>query len=185
MYKFFVLFIFLFFATFAYSEDCSNNEEIKKILENFGDYYENYHIGFDYKQCFDEFAKHPSEAACYLIRNLHTISQTQIRPEESESNKDAMKVIWSIRALKYLTNGKNFTAKTSYVFKKPEKTRKHFLTIFSEQELPFFSVWMSRDIIYIAPIDVQTKIIEQWKKWYSENGKDFIYKSSEAMDWYY
>jgi uncharacterized protein YfcZ (UPF0381/DUF406 family) len=177
MRQFIVLLFFLFFATAAYSENCSINDEIKNIVDNI--------VNNKSKKSFNELSKKPVESVCYLINNLHTISQTEIRPEERQNNMEAMKVIWSIRALRYLTNGKDFTSETSYIFNESEEDRKHFLTIFSEKDIPFFSVWMSRDIIYIAPEDVQIKIIEQWKRWYSENGKNFIYKSSEVMDWYY
>jgi hypothetical protein len=110
----------------------------------------------------------------------------KITPADEEKQKTAMHVIWCIRALRYLTGGLDFTGRTRYRFKESERERKHFLTIKSETELPFFSVWMSRDTIYIAPLDVQREIIDKWIQWYEEQGKAFPYKASENIDqWYF
>lgn len=180
MRKFIMIFILLFFATTVHSANCGN-DELKNIVENLAIF----ESSSDSQKSLNKLAKYPVESVCYLINSLHTIPQTQILPEERKNNMSSMNVIWSIRALRYLTNCKDFTSETSYVFSESEEKRKHFLTILNEHDLPFFSVWMSRDIIYIAPEDVQNKIIEKWKRWYIENGKNFLYKSSETMDWYF
>ena len=80
----------------------------------------------------------------------------------------------------------DFTGSTKYRFKKSEKDRKYFLTINGNTKIPFFGVWMSRDVIYIAPQDTQKEIIEKWKKWYFISGKTFEYNPVEDIDkWYF
>jgi len=85
-----------------------------------------------------------------------------------------------------LTDGKDFKAETNYVFKKDEEHREYWLTREDKDQLPFFAVWMSRDKAYIAPKDVQEKIIEKWKKWYATEGTTYKYGPfSDPVNYYF
>lgn len=133
---------------------------------------------------FDQLAKCPKEAVFYLVRELHVVPEQVIRPGEQAEHTDTMHVIWCIRALRYLTNGMDFTGKTA----KFDEYNKILggLPIGKDQEVYFFSVWMSRDILYVAPKDAQAEIIEKWKKWYANDMKTFKFKSSKHLnDWYF
>jgi hypothetical protein len=136
---------------------------------------------------FRELAKCPQQAASSLIGNLHVISEKVIKPTEAEQHQEAMHIIWCIRALRYITNGMDFTSKTDYTPEEYEREyRWQFLTAKHGHEVPFFSVWMSRDIVYLAPEDAQVEIIRKWQYWYSAKGTIYHYKPSESIDdWYF
>lgn len=130
-------------------------------------------------------SQQPFQAVGCLINELSIVKETRITPEEFDKHKSALHIIWSIRTLRHLT-GIDFRGKTTYTFKKNEKTRRHFLTLKSQTELPFFFTTMSHEVIYIAPHDTQKAIIDKWKEWYLLNGKNFEYKPVEYFDkWFY
>jgi hypothetical protein len=165
----------------AHTMSC-DNDEIRAVVEKLG--YET--DDDDYKKNFELLATRPLQATCHLIKELHVVPETKITQVDAVKHASSMHVIWCIRALRYLTGGLDFTARTHYQFKKFEHERKHFLTIKSKEELPFFGVWMSRDIVYIAPQDVQSEIIVKWRNWYLQNGISFHYHPSENIDeWYF
>jgi hypothetical protein len=125
----------------------------------------------------------PATAACYLIKDLSVVAETVLYPDDQRTHSEAMKVIWSLRALCSITAGLRFTASTEYRFDvERERQRREFLGAPDSNELRFFGVWMSRDVIYIAPSDVQTTIIKKWIEWYAANGRTFNYISSEGWE---
>ena len=98
-----------------------------------------------------------------------------------------MRVIWSIRALRYLT-GQEFRARTEHVFgnSDSEQTRKDLLTSHGKRTVSFFAEWMSRGSIYVAPGDAQREIIRQWRAWHAAHGKTWqLGPEPDFNDWYF
>jgi hypothetical protein len=130
--------------------------------------------------------KKPSEAAACLIHQLRVVDVTVLRPDERSRRPEDFRTIWSIRALRYLTGGKDFCAPTAH-FDELDKDRQQFLTIRCGPgpDVSFFGVWMSRDVIYVAPEDAQEKIIQQWLNWYETEGIRYSYPPTRDVDWYF
>lgn len=134
--------------------------------------------------------KEPAEATGLLIAELHTLDETHIFSWEKEKHKEAMHVIWCIRALRYLTGGLDFEGRTAHEFGKSqtEQDRKYWLDRDEDGELAFFAVWPSREATYIAPEDAQEVIINKWREWYGKEGKNFDYKplvNAKPWEWIY
>ncbi|MEP7355478.1 MAG: hypothetical protein ABI824_19790 [Acidobacteriota bacterium] len=127
-------------------------------------------------QRVQQLAERPALAAKLLISQLHLVKPARVLA--SEKDRDTEHVLWSIRALRYLTGGKDFCAATSYRFgsSELEVNRKYWLMLDGRTCLPFFAMWPSRGSDYIAPADVQTKIIDQWRKWFAKEGASFVYR---------
>jgi hypothetical protein len=105
---------------------------------------------------------------------------------------DTEHVGWSLRALRSLTGGMEFRAKTSHKFGDTviERNRQEFIggkQFATDGTVRFFGVWMSRDSLYLAPQDAQRKIIQMWKSWYDSQGKDFVYApfKDDPDSWYF
>ncbi len=130
----------------------------------------------------------PYEAAGLLIDNLHTVDTLWIlNNNDREKPKETWRVINSLYALGVITGGKRFTSSTDYVFPEPTfvyvpfgdspaEYRKFWLTRKGRDKMPFYAVWPSRGSIYIAPKDVQEKVIRKWKDWYKKEGKTYNYR---------
>jgi hypothetical protein len=149
------------------------------------------------------FLKNPSYSAGLLVSSLHTIDEVKLHSQENspsdyERERPSMGVIWRVRALQYITGGLRFFAPTSYKFPprpkdwpsgygpSSEEVRENLLTAAGRDKVPFYVTWMSRDVTYVAPRDVQEKVIAKWKGWYSEEGKDFRYHpAKDVNDWYF
>ena len=130
----------------------------------------------------------PREAVELLINNLQTIAENKILPAERAQHAAALRVIWSIRALRYLT-GQEFRAPTSHVFgsDEDERTRAEQLRLEAKDStVPFFSTWMSRDSTYVAPSDAQRKIISAWRSWFRQHRQDWKMPSAPDINqWYF
>jgi len=45
---------------------------------------------------------------------------------------------------------------------------------------------MSRDRVWVAPLDAQTTIIKKWQTWFREHGQSFTYVNDRKFDdWYF
>lgn len=131
--------------------------------------------------------KEPRKAVDLLIENLASISEDKILSEARTSHSPAMRVIWSIRALRYLT-GQEFRAPTNHAFEdsETEQTRKDLLTSHGKRTVAFFAEWMSRGSIYVAPGDAQREIIRQWRAWHATHGKTWqLGPEPDFNDWYF
>lgn len=51
--------------------------------------------------------------------------------------------------------------------------------------MAFFGVWMSRDVIYVAPKDALEGIIERWRTWLQAGGARYPYPLGDDMEWYF
>lgn len=129
----------------------------------------------------------PMEAAGCLVGQLHVVERTSLSPQEFDKQARALRVVWSIRALRYITGGKDVVAHLSpELILKLDAKRKEFLTDRRSDAIPFFAVWMSRDIIYFAPRQAQEDIIAVWHRWYQTEGTTFEYRRATSMeDWYF
>jgi hypothetical protein len=56
------------------------------------------------------------DAIPLLIAELHTIPETIILPANHDQHRDALHIVWCLRALRYLTH-RDFTAKSTHVFR--------------------------------------------------------------------
>lgn len=62
----------------------------------------------------------------------------------------------------------------------------HFLDENAGGEIRFFGTWMSRDRVWVAPLDAQTAIIGKWREWFRKNGQTFVYVNDRDFDdWYF
>ncbi len=128
----------------------------------------------------------PSQAAACLIGQLRAVDATILHPNEIHRRRDDFRTLWSIRALRYLTGGKDFCGLTAHL-DELDQDRRQFLTIRCGPgpEVSFFGVWMSRDTVYIAPKDAQLRIIQQWIQWYETEGVRYSYPPAKDVDWYF
>ena len=127
----------------------------------------------------------PELSVRLLIDQLQPISHpTRIPPEEFSKHPTAYHIVWCVRALRYLT-GLDFTAQTAYRFRRDESIRLQMVQS-KRATCTFFGVHMAHDVIYLAPEDAQTAIIQKWHNWYDANrGKIKLDRSLKFNDWYF
>lgn len=118
-------------------------------------------------------AKDPKRATELLIAELRVVPDKKVLPSEEKQKRDTGHVLWAIRALRFVTGGKDFCATSSEPFGKSdgEKDRRYWLRFSHGDCLTFFAMWPSHGVDYIAPADAQGAIIEQWKNWYRVAGR--------------
>jgi len=151
----------------------------------------------DYDRPFSILATDPPVAACHLIRSLRTVRDTHVIGYEQDKHVDTMRVIWALRALRYLTDCQDFRAPTAENPDKWDGLRREWL-LRDDTGVPmtnwkpsdgvrFFATWMSRDSLFIAPSDAQQGIITQWVEWYRTKGSHgFQFKTCESVNqWYF
>lgn len=142
-------------------------------------------------------ASAPGVAACHLVRSLHVVHDTHVVGYEQDRHPQAMRVVWALRALRYLTDCQDFRAPTADDPAKWDEARRDWL-LRDDAGVPmknwkpadgvrFFATWMSRDSVFIAPRDAQEKIITQWVRWYRNTGiRGFHFNTCESVDrWYF
>ena len=136
---------------------------------------------------FQEIEKFPEQALSILVKELHPIKIEKILQMEQSHFQKEMHVIWCLRTLRYLT-GTNFLSSRTDVLGNMNEDQAYWLGLYQEDGVPFFSVWMSRDTIFISPENVQLEIIEKWKTYLRQN-KYFndkkIQKKIAIDDWYF
>lgn len=129
-------------------------------------------LGVDNRNDFQvvrRLARTPDEAVPLLIAELHPVRETRI--PAGENPPDSEHVLWCIRALRYICDGKDFCAKTRHTFSDApqEKNRKYWLYFRHHACVSFFAMWPSRGTTYIAPQDAQNQIIVKWREWLKEH----------------
>ena len=128
--------------------------------------------------------RRPYESICHLVKVLHPIRPTRLGPDDADS--DSWKVIWAIRGLRFLTGGKDFVARTRFNFSAADNARRDLLEGGRNMVVPFFRVWPSRDITFIAPRDAQVAIIGLWRQWFERDASAFVFRSAGDLDrWYF
>lgn len=163
-------------AQCAFSQDVS---VLSKEVENLG-------RGEDNVKIVETLAKTPQLSTKLLIGELHPIQESRIL--NGQEKPYAEHVLWCLRALRYVTGGKEFCAKTSYKFGSSEEERNRRYWIFFRYKTcaSFFAMWPSRSSEYIAPGDAQISIIRKWKDWFAKEGTEFDYKpmrNPKPEDW--
>jgi len=109
------------------------------------------------------------------VRELHEcglaavpllINELRVIDPEKTDNVTWWHMVWCERALRSITG-------QYFMFKSKEKLGR--LSEFRDQdsELGYVMEWMSRAQVYIAPRDVQEKVIHSWKVWQEENKAGF------------
>ena len=142
-------------------------------------------------------ASAPAVAACHLVRSLHVVHDTHIAGNKRVKYAQTMRVIWALRALRYLTDCQDFRAPTADNPAKWDELRREWLlrddagvpmkNWKSSDRVRFFATWMSRDSVFIAPPDTQKAIIRQWVRWYRDTGsRGFDFHTCGSVDrWYF
>jgi len=126
----------------------------------------------------------PVVSACLLVSELREVSEQRLIEAEAEASSQAMHVVWVIRSLQYITGGIRFYGDASGLIGNDQRGK--FLTRLGKERVPFFSVWMSRDVIFFSPAKVQREIIEKWKYWYDTKGIQYNYFNAEDLnDWFF
>jgi hypothetical protein len=129
------------------------------------------------------FEADPVLAVEQLVMQLKPISGRSISIDKQEFHAEEMRVIWTIRALRYLT-GMDFDGTT--VNRNWDSDRAHFLERTEGNTVKFFGVWMSRDYTFVAPRDAQLQIIAKWKDWAKLQAQKHAYpKEHNIDDWYF
>jgi hypothetical protein len=97
--------------------------------------------GYDDRQIVATLAKTPRLSVQLLIDELHSVNETRILA--SDKKPGAEHVLWSIRALRYLTGGKDFCGGTRHEFGKSdfERNRKYWLYFRHRTCVSFFAMW--------------------------------------------
>jgi hypothetical protein len=132
--------------------------------------------GGDDAKIVAKLAETPQLSTKLLIEELHPVKEARILA--SEKKPDVEHVLWCIRALRFLTGGKDFCGKTAHQFGKSEleRNRKYWVNFKYKKCASFFAMWPSRGSEYIAPEDAQKEIIDKWKGWFAKDGSSFDYK---------
>jgi len=131
-------------------------------------------------------AETPQLSVRVLTDELHPVKNVRILA--SEKDLGAEHILWCIRALRYLTGGKDFCGKTAHTFgnSELERDRKYWLYFRHKTCISFFAMWPSRGSEYIAPEDAQNEIIKKWKDWFEKDGLSFDYRplhNPKPEDW--
>jgi hypothetical protein len=161
-----------------------NQEDLESIVKDLG----KFNLP---DQQFEKLREDPLKGARLLTEELRVIHETRIVNWEHDAHKEAIHVIWCIRALRYITGGLDFRARTAHEFgnSEIEQRRKYWLNLGREDgELPFFAVWPSRDSLYVAPKDAQKAIIAKWLEWYREEAATFEFnplRKDNPEEWYF
>jgi len=129
--------------------------------------------------------KEPSGAACWLIRDLRPVKYTRISPDQMNSAE--ARPIWALRGLRFIT--KCTDHKGALISKQsidPRDARWDLLLQGGIQKVPFFKTWMSRDVVVVAPAEVQRQIIASWEQWYTKNAATFRFeRCGDINAWYF
>jgi hypothetical protein len=179
-----IIIVFIFSSSYINSQNDSckiiNYIHILGINDNSDPQHNDFRI-------LDSLCNYPTLSVKILIDELKPIKKViKITPEKYDKYKSQTHIIWCIRALRHMT-GLDFTSKTNYRFRKNEGERQEQLSRGGEDnEIALFGVRMSHDVIFIAPIDAQIDIINQWKKWYKANKNNIILNIlNDLNDWYF
>lgn len=169
-------------ALFVGSAPCTFAQDISVVsreVQNLG-------RGTNNVETVETLAKTPELSTKLLIGELHALHESRIL--NWQEKPDAEHVLWCLRALRYVTGGKDFCAKTSHKFASSEEERNREYWIFFRHKTcaSFFAMWPSRGSEYIAPEDAQITIISKWKDWFAKEGAEFDYKpmrNPKPEDW--
>lgn len=163
--------------------DCQQFKEARDLVDA---YYRATRTGQDaLNASLTALLKEPSGAACWLVHGLQTVKHTKLSPDQM--NGQEARPIWALRGLRFVT--KCIDHKGALVNKRlidPGDARWGLLLQDGIQDVPFFRMWMSRDIAFIAPPEVQKQIIASWRQWYKREATTFRFERCDDInDWYF
>ena len=168
----------------AHTLVCSEQKDSRALVET---YYQAVveKGGRTMKASMSKLMSDPRNVACVLISDLQTIAEEKIDAEQAKQPK--ARPIWALRALRYLTNCTDYRgALVKKVEVDPADTRWSLLLRDGIQTVPYFRTWMSRDLVVLAPVEVQEQVIAAWKDWYARTNSSFrFYACTDIEDWYY
>src|SRR6266700_4843804 len=152
----------------VYAQPGPSDAEIKAAIARLGEAKD--------QNSFELLYKNPRRSSELLISSLAPVRRGQYRYDKHPQ------VVWNIRGLRSLT-GLNFRATTN---SKLDDDESHFLDLNAKREVHFFGTWMSRDRVWVAPLDAQTAIIGKWREWFKNRGQTFTYVNDPNPDrWYF
>ncbi len=130
-----------------------------------------------------EMLKEPRGASCWLVRDIKEVRRERLTAAQAVSSE----VIWALRGLRFLTNCTEFRgALTRKQSINPQDVRWQLLLQNGVEKIPFFRTWMARDIVVVAPVEVQHQVIAAWQSWYSSAASTFSYQQCGSLDgWYF
>lgn len=165
---------------FAAKPNCEGYAEAKRTVDAF--YWHARNSSSSLQEAMFEMQKEPRGSACWLVRDLEKVNRQRL----SATQASVSKPLWALRGLRFLTNCTEFRgALKSRQVVDPQDIRWQLLFSNGVEHVPFFRTWMTRDVVVIAPIDVQEQVIAAWQDWYSHKSPEFIYKPCERVDaWY-
>jgi hypothetical protein len=132
-----------------------------------------------------ELLNEPLGAACWLLRDLRIVKDSRLSPDQM--NAPEARPIWALRGLRFIT--RCLDHKGALINKRlidPGDARWDLLLRTGIQQIPFFRTWMSRDVVVIAPAEVQRQVIDLWERWYARNAATYRFERCEDIDdWYF
>lgn len=163
--------------------ECQVDAQIEDAVRNLGT------DRFDYKRSFALFEATPAIAACHLIRNLRVVPVTTSGPQEKFLGTPEANVVWSLRALSYITNGLSFAAYDA------ESARRLVLDAprqgvlgarYNYKKFSFFGEITSSARVYFATEAIQREVVRLWIDWYTVHGANYAYRAADSYDdWYF
>jgi hypothetical protein len=164
------------------SVDCQRFQEAQGLVDEYfrspkGD-------GIALRSAIADLLKDPLGSACWLVRSLKPVDSEKFSSEQMSCSE--AEPIWAVRGLRYITGCMDFRGSAiSSPMADPRDTRWKLLMRRGKSEVPMFATWMSRDMVYLAPNEVQVQIIGRWERWFSEEATKFRFEACETLDdWY-
>ena len=121
-------------------------------------------------------AQTPAASAAVLVKQLHVLEHPE-RTITGEASSPVEHVLFSLLALRYVTGGMDFCARTKWTPGRSyeEGVRKYWLHFYRKSCVIFFADWPSRARTYIAPVDAQRAIINAWRQWCADHRNNADY----------
>ena len=161
-----IVFTFILFNTNSLFADSSINDKLESYASNLS--------GENWREAFNYFHKYPKISASILIDHLKKCKRGKYR--------DVPQVVWHLRAIHSLV-GIRFKFKSEHELNEQETT---FLVSKENGKINFYGNWMSRDLTWTAPEDVQEKVIKSWQDWKNKELDKHIFKPNLDIDnWYF
>lgn len=104
------------------------------------------------------------DAVPLLVQQLEPVEVDQIDLLEGHRHQQAMRVIWSIAALRYIT-GKDFYADRLHSMDAAQVGPNMLSMGAPPGSIKFFGVWMSRGTIFFSSTAQQRDIIDRWHRY--------------------
>jgi hypothetical protein len=165
---------------------CVPNPQVEALVHSLGRD-DRHHIS-----TLEKLEEQPRVAVCHLTRALRVVADTHVPLDQQHRRQQTMNVVWAIRGLRYLNGCKDVRAPTRQDTSRWSGDRRWFLLGQRDRggvtatEMSFFATWMSRDNVFIAPVDAQKIIIQRWRDSYVSSGERHRYATcADINHWYF